>query len=152
MALIKEDWIIRKTSTISIDKANSYIRDQLDDKQDASDNLTSSGDYIDNFFADLFDSRDGSLYRIYSVGATNNSSVIDGNADEGDSYFNIVLTSDVITEIENSGTFLKVVDASSTYASKDEIPDLTNYRVESEIVQLVDNKINAIQIDEVIIG
>lgn len=152
MALIKEEWIIRKTSTISIDAANSYIRDQLDNKQDAEENISSSGDYIDNFFADLFDSRDGSLYRIYSVGATNNSAVIDGDADNGDSYFNVVLTADVITEIENSGTFLKTSDASVTYATKDEIPDLTNYRVESEIVQIVDDKIGAIQIDEVIIG
>jgi hypothetical protein len=152
MALIKEEWIIRKTSTISIDSANSYIRGQLDEKQDATENLNSSGGYIDNFFADLFDSRDGSLYRIYSVGATNASDVIDGDADAGDSYFNVVLTSDVIEQIEQSGTFVTVTDATNTYATKGELPDLTDYRIESEIVQIVDNKVQAIQIDEVIIG
>ncbi len=152
MALVKDEWIIRKTSTISISDANSYIRGQLDNKQDQEDNLDAGDDYIDNYFADLFDSRDGSLYRIYSVGATNNTSVVAGDADAGDSYFNVVLTADVINEIDQSGVFLKTVDASTTYATKAELPDLTDYRVEDEIVQLVDGKIAAIQIDEVIIG
>jgi len=152
MALVKDEWIVRKTSTVTISAANDYIRGQLDTKQDLAENLDSSGVYIDNYFADLFDARDGSLYRIFSVGATNNAGVIAGNADNGDSYFNVVLTSDVITEIENSGTFLTSVDASTTYATKGEIPDLTDYRIENEIVQIVDNKIASIQIDEVIIG
>jgi len=152
MALVKDEWVIRKTSTVSIPDANDYIRGQLDDKQEQSDNLDASDKYIDNYFADLFDARDGSLYRIYSVGATNNSKVIDGDSEAGDSYFNVVLTADVITEIENSGTFLTTVDASTTYATIAEIPDLTNYRVEDEIVQIVDGKIASIQIDEVIIG
>jgi len=152
MALVKDEWIIRKTSTISISSANDYIRGQLDDKQDNTDNLDSSDKYIDNFFADLFDARDGSLYRIYSVGATNNAAVVDGDSEAGDSYFNVVLTADVITEIENSGTFLTTVDASTTYATKAELPDLTDYRIEDEIVQLVDGKITSKQIEEVIIG
>ena len=152
MALIKDEWIIRKTSTISIARANDYIRDQLDKKQEEETNIDSSDKYINNYFADLFDSRDGSLYRIYSVGATNNSKVVDGDAEAGDSYFNVVLTSDIINTIEQSDVFLKTVDASTTYATKAELPDLTEYRVEEEIVQLVDNKIASIQIDEVIIG
>ena len=129
MALIKDEWIIRKTSSISIDNANSYIRDQLDKKQDAESNLDTNDDYINNFFADLFDARDGSLYRIYSVGATNNSSVVAGDSESGDSFFGVVVMSD----------FLKQ-------------PDLADYRVETEIVQLVDGKLATIQIDEVIIG
>jgi len=152
MALVKDEWIIRKTSTISIVSANSYIRGKLDTKQDDENNKDSNDAYIDNYFADLFDSRDGSLYRIYSVGATNNTSVVAGDSDAGDSYFNVVLTSDVITQIENSGTFVTAVDASTTYATKTELPDLTNYRIEDEIIQIVDNKIASIKIDEVIIG
>ena len=152
MALVKDEWVIRKTSGVSISAANSYIRGQLDAKQEDTDNLDLSSDYIDNFFADLFDTRDGSLYRIYSVGATNNASVVAGDSEAGDSYFNVVLTSDVITQIENSGTFVTTVDASTTYATKTELPDLTNYRIEDEIIQIVDNKIASIKIDEVIIG
>ena len=152
MALVKDEWVIRKTSTISISAANDYIRGQLDNLQEASVNFNSNNAYIDSFFADLFDARDGSLYRIFSVGATNDSGVIAGNSDNGDSYFNVVLTADVINEIENSGTFLTTVDASTTYATKGELPDLTNYRVEDEIVQIVNGKIASIQIDEVIIG
>lgn len=152
MALVKDEWLIRKTSSIDIPTANKYIRDQLDTKQDDASNLDINNEYIDNFFADLFDSRDGSLYRIFSVGATNNPKQVDGDADAGDSYYNVVLTADVINKIDQSGVFLKTVDASVTYATKAELPDLTDYRVENEIVQIVDNKVAAIQIDEVIIG
>jgi len=152
MALIKDEWVIRKTSTITIDKANKYIRDQLDIKQEDESNYDTSGKFIDNFFADLFDTRDGSLYRIYSVGATNNPHQVDGDADAGDSYYSIVNLADVITKIDNSGTFLKVNDASTTYATKAELPDLSDYRVEDEIVQMINGKIEKIQIDEVIIG
>ena len=129
MALVKDEWIIRKSSTITIAKANSYIRDQLDKKQDQDSNKDSNDKYIDNYFADLFDSRDGSLYRIYSVGATNNSKVVDGDAEAGDSYFNVVSMTEFVTNA-----------------------DLENYKVEDEIIQIVDNKIKSIQIDEVIIG
>jgi len=153
MALVKDEWVIRSNSTISIDAANSYIRSQLDVKQDDSNNLDINNEYIDNFFADLFDSRDGSLYRIYSTGATNNPSVIAGDASNGvDGYYSVVELSKVINDIEQSNTFLKVTDAEITYAQKTELPDLTDYRVESEIIQIVDNKVNSIQIDEVIIG
>jgi len=152
MALVKDEWVIRKTSSIDIVTANSYIRGQLDIKQEDESNYDAGGAFIDNFFADLFDTRDGSLYRIYSVGATNNPNQVAGDSKAGDSYYSVVNIADVITKVDNTGTFLKVTDASVTYATKAELPDLTNYRVEDEIVQLVDGKISAIQIDEVIIG
>jgi len=139
MALVKDEWVIRKTSDIDIPSVNSYVRGQLDDKQDDDVNLNLSGGYVDNFFADVFDARDGSLYRIYATGATNNSSVIAGDASNGtDGYYAVVKATAYITQADLE----PFVEQS----------DLSEYRVEDEIVQIVDNKIDAIQIDEVIIG
>ena len=142
MALVKDEWVIRKTSSIAIAAANSYIRGQLDGKQDDAGNLDIVGGYIDNYFADLFDARDGSLYRIFSTGATDNPSVIAGDSTNGiDGYYTVVRTSEYITP-----------DDLIPFATKTELPDLSDYRVENEIIQIVDGKIDSLQIDEVIIG
>ena len=139
MALVKDEWVIRKTSTGTIASANTTIRANLDIKQNDSKNKDINGKYIDNFFADLFDARDGSLYRIFSTGATNNATVIAGNAANGtDGYYTIVRTTEYITQADLE-PFV-------------ETTDLSNYRVESEIVQIGDGRINAIKIDDVIIG
>ena len=147
MALVKDEWVIRSNSGIGISTANSYVRSQLDVKQDDSSNLDLSGSYIDNFFADIFDSRDGSLYRVYSTGATNNPSVIAGDSSNStDGYFTLVGAGGTA---EGGGL---TGDDLIPYAKKTELPDLTDYRVENEIIQIVDGKIDNIQIDEVIIG
>ena len=108
MALVKDEWVISKTSGAAIEWAKGYIRDKLDGKQEVTDNLDSNNAYIDNYFADLFDARDGSLYRIYAKGAT--TQMLKGDPDNGDSYYNVVLTSDIITQIENAKTFLVTAD------------------------------------------
>lgn len=145
MALVKDDWVIRKTSTTTIATANNTIRNQLDIKQNDSKNRDINNNYIDNYFADLFDARDGSLYRIWSTAATNSSSVIAGNAANGDSYYTVVNVGNIKTSIE---TTLNM----SSYALKTELPDLEPYALDVDVIQVVDNKINQIQIDEVIIG
>ena len=150
MALIKDEWVISKQSTIEIGKAFNYIQGKLNTKQEDDSNKGNSDDYINNYFADLFDARNGAYYKIYSEGAT--TGVLKGDVSAGDSFYNVVLTSDIIEKIKNEGSFLTNVDASTTYATKAELPDLTNYRVEDEIVQIVNGKIASIQIDEVIIG
>lgn len=142
MALIKDEWVIRKTSTATIAKANASIRTQLDAKQTDPTNLDMNGKYIDNFLADLFDSRDGSLYRIFSTGATNNTTVIAGDASNGiDGYYKLIKTADYITQSDLV-----------PFAKTSELPDFSLYKVASEIVQIVDSKIDAINIDTVIIG
>lgn len=160
MALVKEEYIIKKTSTSLVTSVMPVIRNTyLDPKQEVATNKNTSGAYINFYFADLFDSRDGSLYRIWSTGATNSTSAIAGNAANGDSYFNLIKMTDFVKSSSLAPYALKTDLVPYTlrteldpYALKTEIPDLTNYRVESEIIQIVDTKINQIQIDEVIIG
>jgi len=147
MALVKDEWIIRKSSSISIEKAENYIRQQLDNKQDDDKNKNLNGEYVDYFFADLFDSRDGSLYRIYSSAATTASKVIDGSVENGDSYYNVVKMSEIYNTIANEYV-------SKSYADDNlvKVSDLNNYLTKTEIENLIQQKLNSSQIDEVIIG
>lgn len=160
MALMKDEYVIRKTSTSLVSATMTTIRNTyLDPKQDIASNKTLTGAYINYYFADLFDARDGSVYRIWSTGATNSTSIIAGNAANGDSYFNLIKMTDFVKETALAPYALKTDLVPYTlrteldpYALKTQLSDLTNYRVESEIIQIVDTKINQIQIDEVIIG
>jgi len=148
MALVKDEWIIRKSSTVTISKANNYIRGKLDDKQEDNSNKDTNDGYIDHFFADLFDSRDGSLYRIYSVGATNDSSVIDGDAQQGDSYFNVVNVQDIISVLTSKNKFIPI-EQKDSFLTDDNI---SGFKIEDEIIQIVNAEQNKKNIDTVIIG
>lgn len=185
MALVRDEYIIRKTSTSVVQTVMNTIRSTyLDKKQVDPTNKNASGGYINFYFGDLFDSRDGSLYRIWSTAATNDPAVIAGNATNGDSFYTIINVASIKSALTTtlSGSFLTTAnadtnflkkadatatyltlsgaaqeylaqdDANATYALKSELPDLTDYRIEDEIIQIVDGKINQIKIDEVIIG
>jgi len=126
MALVKEDWVIRKTSTVSIPDALAYVRSKMDDKQEDSA-TDSNGNYIDYFFADLFDSRTNYLYRIYSTAAANSDVVIDGDADNGDAYFDVVNVDNVIAEIDSRDIYLRKSEA--------------DFPTRTEVEELIDDKI-----------
>jgi hypothetical protein len=68
-ALWKKEVVIRQNSTISVAGAQDWTKNWLDRFQDDEDNIDEDGDYIDYFFADLFDSRTGNLYRIFTDAA-----------------------------------------------------------------------------------
>jgi len=72
MALYKKEVLIRPTSTVSAQGAKDWTRNWLNDTfQNASDNKDANGAYIDHFFADIFDARDGNIYRIFSDACSN---------------------------------------------------------------------------------
>ena len=67
MGLYKKEVLIRLVSTISVDGAKNWTKNWLNDRfQDDSDNKDSNDKYIDYFFADVFDSRTGNIYRVFS--------------------------------------------------------------------------------------
>lgn len=68
-ALWKKEVVIRQTSTMDIGAAQDWTKNWLSTFQDNPENIDSNGDYIDYFFADLFDARTGNLYRIFSDAA-----------------------------------------------------------------------------------
>jgi len=66
MGLYKKEVLIRPTSTVTVSGAYDWTRNWLQDFQDKSENKDSNGNYIDYYFADIFDSRTSNIYRIYS--------------------------------------------------------------------------------------
>ncbi len=69
--LYKKEVVIRPTSTITVQGAKDWTKDWLRDTfQDASENKDSNDNYIDYFFADIFDARTGNIYRVFSDACT----------------------------------------------------------------------------------
>lgn len=65
-ALKKLDVMIRQNSTISQDDAIKWTKNWLNFRQEDSSNKDDNGNYINDYFADLFDSRDNSLWKVFS--------------------------------------------------------------------------------------
>jgi len=65
--LYKKEVLIRPVSTITVQGAKDFAKNWLRDTfQDVDTNKDADGNYIDFFFADIFDARDGNIYRVYS--------------------------------------------------------------------------------------
>ena len=74
-ALKKLDVMIRANSTISQDDAVQWTKNWLNNRQEADTNKDEDGNYLEDFFADLFDSRDNSLWKVFSDVATFNRNI-----------------------------------------------------------------------------
>ena len=130
MALVRDEYIIRKTSTAVVSTVMTFIRDTyLNPKQEASDNKTVDNKYKNFYFGDLFDARDGSLYRVWSSGATTDPSMVAGSLANGDSFYALIKM--------------------DQFATKPQIADFKNA---TEINDMIDQKLESLQIDAVIIG
>ena len=78
--LYKKEILIRPVSTITVPGAITFVHNWLDDNfQNVASNKNSSGDFIDYYFADIFDSRTGNLIRVYTnaAGAYYSMSIVD---------------------------------------------------------------------------
>jgi hypothetical protein len=64
-ALWKKEVVIRPTSTVGVEAAKNWTANWLNSFQTHESNME-DGQYIDYFFGDLFDSRTGNLYRVFS--------------------------------------------------------------------------------------
>ncbi len=65
--LYKKEVVIRPTSTITVQGAKDWTKNWLNNTfQEASSNKNSDGTYKDYFFGDIFDSRTGNIYRVFS--------------------------------------------------------------------------------------
>lgn len=66
-ALYKKEVVIRPTSTMTVQGAIDWTQNWLMTAfQDKAENKDANGNYIDYFFADIFDSRTGNIYRVFS--------------------------------------------------------------------------------------
>ena len=66
MALLKKEIIIKTTSVMTLSQIKVACRGIVNSFQTANTNKKPEGTFIDYFFADIYDARDGNLYRIFS--------------------------------------------------------------------------------------
>jgi hypothetical protein len=66
MALYKKEVVVRPNSTATYEQAITATRNFVNGFQNATSNSNGSGGFIDFFFADLFDARDGNIFRVFS--------------------------------------------------------------------------------------
>lgn len=66
MALYKKEIVVRPNSTATEAQAITATRNFVNSFQNAAGNSNGSGGFIDFFFGDCFDARDGNIYRVFS--------------------------------------------------------------------------------------
>ncbi len=65
--LYKKEVFIREVSTVLIPAAKTWTINWMTNTfQNATSNIDGNGDFIDYFFADIFDARDGNIYRVFT--------------------------------------------------------------------------------------
>ena len=73
--LYRLDVIVSRNSTISTDGAISWSKKWVNNRQNADDNKDKNGKYLKDYYADLFDSRDNSSWKIFSDVAAENYTI-----------------------------------------------------------------------------
>lgn len=76
MALLKKEIIIKTTSIMTLSQIKVACRGIVNSFQTAITNKKPEGTFIDYFFADIYDARDGNLYRIFSDSCESTYSLI----------------------------------------------------------------------------
>jgi len=65
--LYKKEVLIRPVSTITVQGAKDFATNWMRDTfQEVDSNKDADGNYIDYFFADVFDARTGNIYRVFT--------------------------------------------------------------------------------------
>ena len=99
MGLYKKEVLIRPVSTISVQGAKDFAKNWMNDNfQNVDENKDEDGNYIDYFFADIFDARDGNIYRVYTEACMDKYSM---DVVEFD-LLNTVLINEKIETIDNT--------------------------------------------------
>jgi hypothetical protein len=74
-ALKRLDVMIRQNSSVTQDYAIEWTKNWLNHRQEDKSNKDENGNYIYDYFADLYDSRDSSSWKIFSDVAADNRDV-----------------------------------------------------------------------------
>ena len=74
-SLYRLDVLVRGNSTVSQDYAVKWTKNWVNDRQEADDNKDEDGNYIKEYYADLYDSRTNKGWKVFSDVATENRSI-----------------------------------------------------------------------------
>lgn len=73
--LYRLDVLVRGNSTISQDGAVDFTKNWVNDRQEADSNKDENGNYIKEFYADLYDSRTNKAWKVFSDVATESKKI-----------------------------------------------------------------------------
>jgi len=71
-SLYRLDVIVRGNSTITQDNAVKWVKNWVNERQEADNNKDSNGNYLREYYADLYDSRSNKSWKVFSDVATKN--------------------------------------------------------------------------------
>lgn len=74
-SLYRLDVMVRGNSTIAQDDAIRWTKSWVNKRQESKDNIDQNGNYINEYYADLFDSRTAKSWKVFSDVATKNRQV-----------------------------------------------------------------------------
>lgn len=74
-SLYRLDVLIRGNSKVSQDYAVKWTKDWVNSRQEADDNIDEDGNYIKEYYADLYDSRTNKGWKVFSDAATENRAI-----------------------------------------------------------------------------
>ena len=100
-SLYRLDVLIRGNSKVTQDFAVKWTKHWVNSRQEADDNIDSNGEYIKEFYADLFDSRTNKAWKVFSDVATENRSIENSyTCEDGEVIKGVIYLSQVVDEIE----------------------------------------------------
>jgi len=74
-SLYRLDVIVKGNSTITQDGAVEFTKNWVNNRQEASNNIDENGNYIKEFYADLYDSRTNKAWKVFSDVAAKNKRI-----------------------------------------------------------------------------
>ena len=104
-SLYRLDVMVRESSDISEPDAIKWTKDWVNDRQEADDNKYPDGSYKRDYYSDLFDSRTGKIWKVFSDVAADNRDIDDSYDDiEGVMYISIYIEKliDLETRVDNN--------------------------------------------------
>jgi len=102
-ALYRLDTMVRKKSDIKEYDAVKWTKDWVNDRQESEKNKNPDGSYKKDYYSDLFDSRTGKLWKVFSDVAGDNRD-IDDKYQDIDNVMYVSVYIDQLQELETRVT------------------------------------------------
>ena len=91
--LYRLDVLVRGNSSISQDDAVKWVKNWVNDRQESDKNKDEDGNYIHEFYSDLYDSRTNKGWKVFSDVATQNRSIANSyECEDGTSVEGVIYT------------------------------------------------------------
>ena len=101
-SLYRLDVIVRGNSDVTQDYAVKWTKDWVNKRQEADENKDENGEYIKEYYADLFDARSKKAWKVFSDVATQNREIEDSyTKEDGEVISGVIYLTSYIEDVEN---------------------------------------------------